>query len=76
MPFAGIDIEYNGRDEQVYRLVWCVRVLTRVCMYNRSYLNREIQIQKEQQKVGKKFSNFDPIDGDLSDLIPSKTRRI
>lgn len=40
MPFAGIDIEYNGRDEQVYRLVWCVRVLTRVCMYNRSYLNR------------------------------------
>ena len=37
---------------------------------------REAQIQKEQQKVEKKFSNFDPIDGDLPDLIHSKTRRI
>ena len=41
--------------------------------YLRLSLRRaEIQIQKEQQKVEQKFSNFDPIDGDLPGLIPSK----
>ena len=45
--------------------------------YLRLSLRRaEIQIQKEQQKVEKKFSNFDPIDGDLPGLVHSKTRRI
>ena len=36
----------------------------------------EAEIQKEQQKVEKKISNFDPIDEDLPGLVPSKTRRI
>ena len=44
--------------------------------YSKAEDDMEIQIQKEQQKVDWWISNFDPIDGDLPGLVPSKTRRI